>query len=84
MFDVLLSDPQRRLRDEVRAFAMPSIVGEALNAFGTPGQKEKSLKPLLAGRIVAAEALTESRGGGEPDTTFLSAGTRFSTDLSRA
>ena len=135
MFDVLLSDPERRLRDEVRAFvrdrvppsllkemdadriryprefvealgdanllglrfhrdlggrglgwvaemaaleevgvlgsalgcafAMPSIVGEALNAFGAPDQKERYLRPLLAGRIVAAEALTEPRGGSD-------------------
>ncbi len=47
------------------AFAMPSIVGEALNVYGTPGQKERYLKPLLAGRIVAAEALTEPRGGSD-------------------
>ncbi|HSB37415.1 MAG TPA: acyl-CoA dehydrogenase family protein [Thermoanaerobaculia bacterium] len=135
MFDVLLSDPERRLRDEVRAFvrdrvppsllkemdadriryprefveamgdanllglrfprdvggrglgwvaemaaleevgvlgsalgcafAMPSIVGEALNAYGTPDQKERYLRPLLAGRMVAAEALTEPRGGSD-------------------
>jgi len=47
------------------AFAMPSIVGEALNAFGAPDQKERYLRPLLAGRIVAAEALTEPRGGSD-------------------
>jgi alkylation response protein AidB-like acyl-CoA dehydrogenase len=34
------------------AFVMPSIVGEAL-------------KPMLAGRLVAAEALTEPRGGSD-------------------
>jgi alkylation response protein AidB-like acyl-CoA dehydrogenase len=47
------------------AFAMPSIVGEALNVYGTPGQKERYLGPLLAGRLVAAEALTEPRGGSD-------------------
>lgn len=47
------------------AFAMPSIVGEALNFFGTPEQKERYLKSILAGRLVAAEALTEPRGGSD-------------------
>src|SRR5512136_1340329 len=45
------------------AFVMPSIVGEALNQFGTDEQKEKYLKPYLEGKLVAAEALTEPRGG---------------------
>lgn len=47
------------------AFVMPSIVGEALNVFGTEEQKEKYLKPYLAGKLVAAEALTEPRGGSD-------------------
>jgi alkylation response protein AidB-like acyl-CoA dehydrogenase len=47
------------------AFVMPSIVGEALNEFGTREQKEKYLRPMLAGRLVAAEALTEPRGGSD-------------------
>ena len=47
------------------AFVMPSIVGEALNAFGTEAQKEKYLKPYIQGRLVAAEALTEPRGGSD-------------------
>jgi alkylation response protein AidB-like acyl-CoA dehydrogenase len=47
------------------AFAMPSIVGEALNLFGTPEQKEKYLKPILAGKLISAEALTEPRGGSD-------------------
>ncbi len=47
------------------AFVMPSIVGEALNQFGTEAQKEKYLTPYLAGRLVAAEALTEPRGGSD-------------------
>ena len=45
------------------AFVMPSIVGEALNQFGTEEQKEKYLKPYLKGKLIAAEALTEPRGG---------------------
>jgi len=47
------------------AYVMPSIVGEALNAFGTEEQKDRWLKPLLAGEKVAAEALTEPRGGSD-------------------
>ena len=31
------------------AFVMPSIVGEALNVFGTEEQKEKYLKPYIDG-----------------------------------
>ena len=47
------------------AFVMPSIVGEALNIFGTEEQKEKYLKPYIDGKLVAAEALTEPRGGSD-------------------
>jgi alkylation response protein AidB-like acyl-CoA dehydrogenase len=47
------------------AFVMPSIVGEALQVFGTEAQKEKYLKPLLEGQLTAAEALTEPRGGSD-------------------
>lgn len=47
------------------AFVMPSIVGEALDKFGTDEQKEKYLKPYLEGKLVAAEALTEPRGGSD-------------------
>lgn len=47
------------------AFGMPSIVGEALDKFGTDAQKEKYLKPYLEGKLVAAEALTEPRGGSD-------------------
>ena len=46
-------------------FSLPSIVGEALNVFGTPEQKEKYLKPVLAGTLTVAEALTEPRGGSD-------------------
>jgi acyl-CoA dehydrogenase len=54
------------------AYVMPSIVGEALDKFGTPEQKERYLKPLLRGELVAAEALTEPRGGSD----FFGATTR--------
>ncbi|MFP4474891.1 MAG: acyl-CoA dehydrogenase family protein [Desulfatibacillaceae bacterium] len=47
------------------AFVMPSIVGEALHQFGTEEQKRKFLKPYLEGKLVAAEALTEPRGGSD-------------------
>ncbi len=47
------------------AFVMPSIVGEALAAFGTHEQKEQYLAPMLRGQLVSAEALTEPRGGSD-------------------
>ncbi len=47
------------------AFVMPSIVGEALNMFGTEEQKEKYLAPYIKGELIAAEALTEPRGGSD-------------------
>ncbi|MCJ7825402.1 MAG: acyl-CoA/acyl-ACP dehydrogenase [Anaerolineales bacterium] len=47
------------------AFAMPSIVGEALHFFGTEAQKERYLKPILEGKLICAEALTEPRGGSD-------------------
>jgi len=47
------------------AFVMPSIVGEALHVFGTDEQKEKFLKPILQGKLISAEALTEPRGGSD-------------------
>lgn len=47
------------------AFAMPSIVGEALSTWGTDAQKERYLRPMLRGELVAAEALTEPRGGSD-------------------
>lgn len=46
-------------------FSLVSIVGEALNVFGTDQQKEKYLEPLLKGKIFCAEALTEPRGGSD-------------------
>jgi len=45
------------------AYVMPSIVGEAVNLFGTEEQKTKYLAPTLAGKLYSAEALTEPRGG---------------------
>jgi alkylation response protein AidB-like acyl-CoA dehydrogenase len=47
------------------AYSMVSIVGEALNAFGTEQQKDRFLAPIIAGRMVSAEALTEPRGGSD-------------------
>jgi alkylation response protein AidB-like acyl-CoA dehydrogenase len=46
-------------------YSMVSIVGEALNVFGTEAQKEKYLKPITAGTQWAGEALTEPRGGSD-------------------
>ena len=46
-------------------FVMPSIVGEALHVFGSQAQKERYLKPMLKGKLIAAEALTEPRGGSD-------------------
>jgi len=47
------------------AFVMPSIVGEALDKFGSEEQKQKYLRPYIEGKLVAAEALTEPRGGSD-------------------
>jgi len=46
-------------------FSLPSIVGEAIHVFGSRGQKEKYLKPILEGGRTVAEALTEPRGGSD-------------------
>jgi len=46
-------------------YVMPSIVGEAINTFGTEEQKRRYLAPMLSGDKVAAEALTEPRGGSD-------------------
>jgi acyl-CoA dehydrogenase len=54
------------------AFVMPSIVGESLHVFGTDEQKERFLKPIVQGKFVSAEALTEPRGGSD----FFGATTR--------
>lgn len=47
------------------SYSMPSIVGEAINRFGTERQKEMYLKPMLEGKKLAAEGLTEPRGGSD-------------------
>jgi len=47
------------------SFAMPSIVGEALNKFGTEEQKQKYLAPICKGEMISAEGLTEPRGGSD-------------------
>ena len=46
-------------------YSLVSIVGEAINKFGSDYLKEKYLKPTIAGRLTAAEALTEPRGGSD-------------------
>jgi acyl-CoA dehydrogenase len=58
------------------AFVMPSIVGEALHVFGSDAQKERFLKPILQGKLICAEALTEPRGGSD----FFGATTRAEPD----
>ncbi len=47
------------------AYVMPDIVGEELINFGIEEQKQKYLKPMLQGKLVSAEALTEPRGGSD-------------------
>ncbi|WP_290900852.1 acyl-CoA dehydrogenase family protein [Ferroglobus sp.] len=47
------------------AYAMISIVGEAIYRFGQEWQKEEFLKPLIKGKKIAAEGLTEPRGGSD-------------------
>ena len=46
-------------------YSLPSIVGEAINYFGSGEQKEKYLKLIIEGRLTVAEALTEPRGGSD-------------------
>jgi acyl-CoA dehydrogenase len=46
-------------------YSLVSIVGEAINVFGTPEQKERWLRPVVEGRMTVAEALTEPRGGSD-------------------
>src|SRR5512136_1501643 len=35
-------------------YSLPSIVGEAINRFGTPAQKARWLPPITAGRLTVA------------------------------
>lgn len=69
-------------------WSLVSIVGEAIHAFGTDGQKARFLAPMLRGELAAAEALTEPRGGSdffaattvarrEGETFYLSGQKRF-------
>ncbi|MGB9667516.1 MAG: acyl-CoA dehydrogenase family protein [Thermosulfidibacteraceae bacterium] len=46
-------------------YSLVSIVGEAIDKFGTDEQKERYLKPMIEGKLKAAEALTEPRGGSD-------------------
>ncbi|RMG61386.1 MAG: acyl-CoA dehydrogenase [Deltaproteobacteria bacterium] len=46
-------------------YSLPTIVGEAIDKFGTEDQKERFLKPTLEGKLTTAEALTEPRGGSD-------------------
>ncbi len=46
-------------------YSLVSIVGEAINIFGTPAQKERWLRPIIEGKLTVAEALTEPRGGSD-------------------
>lgn len=53
-------------------YSLVSIVGEAIDKFGTAAQKEKYLTPMIAGKLGVAEGLTEPRGGSD----FFAATTR--------
>ncbi|OFX27619.1 MAG: acyl-CoA dehydrogenase [Armatimonadetes bacterium RBG_16_67_12] len=46
-------------------YSLVSIVGEALNVFGTPEQKARWLRPAIEAVLMVAEALTEPRGGSD-------------------
>ncbi len=46
-------------------YSLVSIVGEALNVFGTDEQKSRWLRPAVEGKMTVAEALTEPRGGSD-------------------
>lgn len=46
-------------------YSLPSIVGEAINQFGSETLKNRYLKPTLEGKLYTAEALTEPRGGSD-------------------
>ena len=62
------------------AFSLPSIVGEAINKFGTPEQKKQYLLPTLQGKKICGEGLTEPRGGSDffgTNTTAVKYGDSF-------
>ena len=45
-------------------YSLPSIVGEAIDVFGTPSRRS-AISPVLRGELTVAEALTEPRGGSD-------------------
>ncbi len=47
------------------SYAMVSIVGEAIYRFGSEWQREEFLKPIIKGKKLSAEGLTEPRGGSD-------------------
>jgi len=47
------------------AYSMVSIVGEAIYSFGQEWQREEFLKPMIKGKKISAEGLTEPRGGSD-------------------
>jgi alkylation response protein AidB-like acyl-CoA dehydrogenase len=62
------------------AFSLPSIVGEAINKFGTQEQKRQYLLPTLQGKKICGEGLTEPRGGSDffgTNTTAVKHGDKF-------
>lgn len=46
-------------------YSLPSIIGEAIDKFGSEEQKRKYLEPIIQGKLFCAEALTEPRGGSD-------------------
>jgi len=46
-------------------YSLVSIVGEAIQVFGSDEQRRKYLKPIVEGKLFCAEALTEPRGGSD-------------------
>lgn len=61
-------------------YSLVSIVGEAIQTFGSDAQRKKYLQPLLGGKIFCAEALTEPRGGSDffgATTTAVKEGDRY-------
>ncbi len=46
-------------------WSLVSIVGEAIQVFGTDEQKQRFLAPMIRGELPVAEGLTEPRGGSD-------------------
>ncbi|MGD9396831.1 MAG: acyl-CoA dehydrogenase family protein [Candidatus Thorarchaeota archaeon] len=62
------------------AYSLPSIVGEAIDKFGTPKQKKEYLLPTLQGKKICGEGLTEPRGGSDffgTNTTAVKTNDKF-------